>query len=76
MSTPPVVSHQYTPEDLLTMPDGHHFDLVDGHLVERHMGADRICSLRWCRPTICLGSRSAGDGIPPGRGAVAVGVLS
>src|SRR2546425_11852292 len=40
MSTPPVVSHQYTPEDLLTMPDGHHFDLVDGHLVERHMGAE------------------------------------
>jgi len=22
------------------MPDGHHFDLVDGHLVERHMGAE------------------------------------
>jgi len=40
MSTPPVVSHQYTPEDLLTMPDGHRFDLVDGHLVERHMGAE------------------------------------
>jgi hypothetical protein len=37
MSTPTVVSHQYTPEDLLTMPDGHHFDLVDGYLVERHM---------------------------------------
>jgi hypothetical protein len=34
MSTPAVVLHQYTPEDLLTMPDGHHFDLVDGHLVE------------------------------------------
>ena len=55
MSTPSIVSHQYTPEDLLTMPDGHHFDLVDGHLVERHMGADRICSLRWCRPTIWPG---------------------
>ena len=22
------------------MPDGHHFDLVDGHLVKRHMGAE------------------------------------
>ena len=40
MSTPPVVPYQYTPEDLLTMPDGHHFDLVNGHLVERHRGAE------------------------------------
>ena len=40
MSTSLVVSHQYTPEEILTMPDGHRFDLVDGHLVERHMGAE------------------------------------
>jgi hypothetical protein len=40
MITPPVVARQYTPEDLLTMPDGHHFDLVNGHLVERHTGAE------------------------------------
>jgi Uma2 family endonuclease len=29
----------YTPEDLLTLPDGDHYELVDGNLVERHMGA-------------------------------------
>lgn len=27
----------YTPEDLLTMPDGDRYDLVDGKLVERNM---------------------------------------
>src|SRR5205823_2072021 len=29
---------EYTPEDLLTMPDGERFELVDGRLVELHMG--------------------------------------
>src|SRR3954465_636657 len=29
----------YTPEDLLAMPDGDESELVDGRLVERHMGA-------------------------------------
>jgi Uma2 family endonuclease len=28
----------YTPEDLLVMPDGKSFELVDGQLVERHIG--------------------------------------
>lgn len=28
---------RYTPEDLLTMPDGEHYELVDGRLVERKM---------------------------------------
>src|SRR5437763_1567551 len=28
----------YTPEDLLLMPDGDQFELVDGQLVEREMG--------------------------------------
>lgn len=28
----------YTPEDLLTMPDGKDYELVDGQLVERNMG--------------------------------------
>ena len=37
---PSVVSQRYTPEDLLAMLDGHRFDLVDGHLVERNMGAE------------------------------------
>lgn len=27
-----------TPDDLLTMPDGERYELVDGHLVERDMG--------------------------------------
>jgi Uma2 family endonuclease len=29
---------RYTPEDLLTMPDGDRYELVDGELVERNMG--------------------------------------
>ena len=29
----------YTPEDLLTLPDYGRFELLDGHLVERKMGA-------------------------------------
>ena len=29
---------EYTPEDLLRMPNGDRFELVDGHLVERNMG--------------------------------------
>jgi Uma2 family endonuclease len=29
----------YTPEDLLAMPEGKSFELVDGNLVERNMGA-------------------------------------
>src|SRR5262249_26481767 len=40
LMTPPVVARRYTPEDLLAIPDGHRFDLVDGCLVERHMGAE------------------------------------
>jgi len=29
---------RYTPEDLLAMPDGDRYELVNGELVERHMG--------------------------------------
>lgn len=29
-----------TPEELLEMPDGHRFELIDGELVERNMGAE------------------------------------
>jgi Uma2 family endonuclease len=36
MST--AVEKTYTPEDLLAMPDRKDYELVDGHLVERHMG--------------------------------------
>ena len=35
MST--VSEQTYTPEDLLAMPDRKRYELVDGHLVERHM---------------------------------------
>jgi Uma2 family endonuclease len=31
---------RYTPEDLLSMPDGKNFELVDGRLVEQDMGAE------------------------------------
>jgi Uma2 family endonuclease len=31
---------RYTPEDLLTLPDGHHYELIDDQLVERNMGAE------------------------------------
>ena len=31
---------RYTPEDLLAMPDGKNYELVDGQLVERKMGAE------------------------------------
>ncbi len=32
-----IVSRPYSPEDLLAMPDGDRFELVDGQLVEKHM---------------------------------------
>lgn len=38
MSTVEEVS--YTPDDLLTMPDGERFELVDGQLLEKEMGAE------------------------------------
>ena len=30
----------YTPEDLLAMPDGKNYELIDGRLVERNMGSE------------------------------------
>jgi Uma2 family endonuclease len=33
-------AHRYTPEDLLAMPDGKSYELVNGQLVERKMGAE------------------------------------
>jgi Uma2 family endonuclease len=35
----PLQQQVFTPEDLLTMPDGDRFELVDGKLVEQDMGA-------------------------------------
>ena len=33
-------ARRYTPEDLLAMPDEKNYELVDGRLVARHMGAE------------------------------------
>jgi Uma2 family endonuclease len=33
-----VTKHDLTPDDLLAMPDGNNYELVDGELVERKMG--------------------------------------
>ena len=33
-----LMQREYTPEDLLNMPGGENFELVNGRLVERHMG--------------------------------------
>jgi len=38
--TPTVAEGPHTPEELLTMPDGNRYDLIDGNLVERNGGAE------------------------------------
>ena len=40
MSTAVAITTQYTPEDLLAMPDGISYELVGGQLVERKMGME------------------------------------
>ena len=40
MTTLATTKPSYTPDDLLAMPDGDRYDLIDGQLVERHMGWD------------------------------------
>jgi Uma2 family endonuclease len=40
MSTAVETKTQYTPEDLLAMPDGRNYELVGGQLVERKMGME------------------------------------
>jgi hypothetical protein len=55
---PAATKTQYTPEDLLTMPDGDFYELVDGILVERKVSilssyiAGVISSMlfAFCRP--------------------------
>ncbi len=39
MGTTTTTEARTTPEELLAMPDGKSYELVDGQLVERHMGA-------------------------------------
>jgi Uma2 family endonuclease len=36
----PLMERTYTPDDLLRMPKDQKYDLVEGRLVERHMGAE------------------------------------
>lgn len=40
LAEPPISSapHEYSPDDLLRMPDGDRFELVDGRLLQRNMG--------------------------------------
>ena len=40
MITAVATQTRYTPEDLLAMPDGKNYELVDGQLVERKMGVE------------------------------------
>jgi hypothetical protein len=40
MSTAVATRTQYTPEDLLAMPDGKSYELVGGQLVERNVGLE------------------------------------
>jgi hypothetical protein len=40
MGTTLATETQYTPEDLLAMPDGKNYELVGGQLVERKMGVE------------------------------------
>ena len=42
--TLPTTATLYTPEDLLMLPDYGRFELLDGHLVERKMGAQSSCA--------------------------------
>ena len=46
MSTSVVTKNQYTPEDLLAMPDGSGYELVGGQLVERNTGAGVLLGRR------------------------------
>ena len=40
MNTSTATKTQYTPEDLLNLPDSKSYELVDGQLVERKMGIE------------------------------------
>jgi len=63
MMHPSVVSQRYTPEDLLAMPDGHRFDLVDGHLVERNMGAESSWIAQQVNHRLCSYAETAQHGL-------------
>jgi Uma2 family endonuclease len=63
MMHPSVVSQRYTPEDLLAMPDGHRFDLVDGHLVERNMGAESSWIAQQINHRLCSYAETSQHGL-------------
>ncbi len=64
---PPV---EYSPEDLLAMPDGDQFELVDGRLVERHMGilADWVSGRLFARLSVFCDAHPLGWVFPGGDG--------
>lgn len=58
----------YTPEDLLTMPDGDNYELVDGQLVERKMSQESswIAGRLFSRLAAFVESRNLGWAFPEG----------
>ena len=52
----------YTPDDLLRLPDGDAYELVDGRLVEKHMGGESSLSWRPNLPSAWVGSSTKGTG--------------
>jgi Uma2 family endonuclease len=70
MSASVATQIQYTPEDLLAMPDGKSFELVGGHLVERNMGAEASWiggQLYWSLNSYCA-ERKLGWAFPADNG--------
>jgi Uma2 family endonuclease len=70
MST--VAQKTYTPEDLLRMPDRKKYELVDGHLVERHMSvlSNWVGGRLLFELTMFLESHQLGWAWPAGQGYV------
>ena len=60
---PSAVSQRYTPEDLLAMPDGQRFDLVDGQLVERNMGAESSWIAQQINHRLCSYAETSQPGL-------------
>jgi Uma2 family endonuclease len=65
-----LTQREYTPEDLLAMPDGDRYELVNGRLVERHMGllADRIATRLASVLTLFCDDRLLGHVLVPSSG--------
>ena len=70
MSTAVTTTTQYTPEELLAMPDGDRFELVDGQLVERNMGLESswVGGEVYLRLRLYCGEHHLGPVLPAGSG--------